>query len=80
MPENNVIPKWIKFVLIEQKEKTEVWAIHTKDFGTFLGTVKWFPSWRKYAFFPDASTVYEQDCLRDIANFIENEMEKRKKK
>lgn len=35
-----------------------------------LGVVKWWGAWRKYAFFPNPDTLYEQDCLRDIAQII----------
>jgi hypothetical protein len=36
-----------------------------------LGWVAWFSRWRKYAFYPKPETVYEEDCLRDIAEFCE---------
>lgn len=42
-----------------------------KDGGDPLGEVKWFGRWRKYAFFPERDCVFEQDCLRVIAEFCE---------
>jgi hypothetical protein len=33
--------------------------------------VRWFSRWRKYAFYPGRETVFEEDCLREIADFCE---------
>jgi hypothetical protein len=80
-------PKWIEFqecVPRTKDAKTKVWAVVTKGGsekevgGIALGAVKWFGRWRRYAFFPDPATVYEPTCLRDIASFIDSEMQKRK--
>jgi hypothetical protein len=70
--------KWIEFVLSEEKPKTKVWTVEVKENGDIIGTVKWYSGWRKYAFFPEDNTVYENDCLRDIADFIEKQMRLRK--
>lgn len=37
--------------------------------GERLGEVRWFGRWRKYAFFPLPGTLYEENCMRDIADF-----------
>ena len=60
---------WIKCVLVNKKPKTDVWMIQTQETNTLLGYIKWFPQWRKYAFFPEPHTVYEALCLEDIARF-----------
>ena len=39
--------------------------------GLFLGGIKWWGGWRKYCFFPEQATIFEKDCLRDIADFCE---------
>lgn len=36
-----------------------------------LGEIRFYSRWRKYAFFPYEGTLYEEDCLRDIAAFCE---------
>lgn len=65
--------KWIDFKLSETGEKTNKWIVVSKeaDSGIHLGIIKWYGPWRKYSFFPNEMTVFEQDCLRDIAYFIE---------
>ena len=70
--------KWIKFVLKEQKPKTQVWNIVAKEDNFVLGYIAWFSSWRKYAFFPNNNMVFESDCLRDIITFMDKLMSERK--
>ena len=47
--------------------------------GLLLGLVAWFPQWRKYAFYPLPHVVFEQVCLREIAEFIESSTAAHKK-
>ena len=67
--------KWIKFKITPRLpgRKTDIWFIETKDGNTTLGLVKWYSHWRKYCFIPAEDTIFEQDCLRDIASFIEDQ-------
>ena len=58
--------------------KTKVFSIRTTDRDLFLGLIKWHSAWRKYCFFPLENTVFEEDCLRDIARFMEEETKKHK--
>lgn len=43
-----------------------------------LGQVKWYPGFRKYSFFPSSDIVFEQQCLKDIASFLDKLMLERK--
>ena len=70
--------KWIDFVLAEEGEKTNIWDVVTSEGNKKLGIIKWFGRWRKYSFFPLSDTVYENNCLKDIAEFIEEQMRKRR--
>lgn len=65
--------KWIKTTEIATSAsgKTSIWDVHTLD-RAWLGQVKWFGPWRKYAYFPLSGTLYEPDCLRDLAQFCED--------
>jgi hypothetical protein len=65
--------EWIKFDLLPQlaKRKTPTWAVVTNDESTTLGYIGFYPRWRCYVFSPNIQTVYEQTCLRDIAEFVE---------
>ncbi len=53
--------------------KTSIWDIVARRNGAELGAVRWFGRWRRYAFYPAIDTVFEQTCLREIANFCEHQ-------
>jgi hypothetical protein len=78
------VSKWIDFELLQPpddltyKPKTKRWIVQTKQEYTQLGIIRWCCGWRKYAFYPYPDTLYEQDCLRDIADFIDKQMKERK--
>jgi len=64
--------KWIEFHRIEQSlRKTEVYNVQATERRVHLGQVRFWPKWRAFAFFPDPQTLFEKDCLRDIADFCE---------
>lgn len=55
------------------KRQTRRWTVMTRiGDGVTLGIVQWLPQWRQYVFQPAYPTAFEQDCLRDIAKFIED--------
>ena len=73
---------FISFKLWEapsEKRKTAIWRIHALD-GMVIGEVRWYAPWRKYCFSPLAASVYEQVCLREIADFIVSQTEAHKRK
>jgi hypothetical protein len=73
--------KWISFHLQSETEKTQKYDVLTKEYhpNKKLGEIKWFGRWRTYAFFPEPDTVFEKQCMKDITNFIEDLILKRKK-
>jgi hypothetical protein len=72
---------WISFKLNDRrlKAKTDTWEVWSLDEASHIGSVRWYSPWRKYCFFPSHETVWEQDCLRHIAEFIESETAKHRK-
>jgi len=71
--------KYITFRQIEQKPRTAVYVIETKEkviesscnpHPITLGIVKFYPNWRQYSFFPEAGTVFEKQCMQDIISFM----------
>lgn len=69
--------KWIHIRPNATTNKTGLWRIYA-DSGEIIGEIKWYGPFRKYSFFPYPQTVYEQDCLKEITNFIVFLMEARK--
>jgi len=84
---NNVLPeetrmnqsRFLEFIFLDTGTKTRVWLVKSKRHGNDLGLIKWFSRWRQYAFFPDAETVWNPECLRDICDLICGLMDDRKK-
>lgn len=58
--------------IIVKNRKTEVWLILNKNSGIPIGTIKWYAHWRQYCFFPEASTIFNRDCLAEIGKFVYN--------
>lgn len=71
--------KWINFKLVGEKPKTKIWMVTSNENEDELGIIEWLPRWRKYCFYPSDS-VFEEDCLRDIADFIEMKTKNHKRK
>jgi hypothetical protein len=68
---------WIAFNEDEaaaRGRKTLVWTVTAIGGGT-LGVVKFYSQWRKYAFYPNPNTLFEEECLRDIATFVATQTE-----
>ena len=74
--------KWVTFEELGKSTsgKTSAFGVFTKDGGIELGWVKWFGRWRKYSFFPTSNTIFEETCLRDIAEFIQEKTREHKAK
>ena len=71
--------KWVRFDLAgQQKPKTQVYDVTTTDDRAELGQVRWWGPWRRYSFFPYRGTLFESQCLRDIAAFCDWLMDERK--
>jgi hypothetical protein len=64
------------------QRKTNIYEVLEKGGGLTarLGEIRWFGRWRKYAFYPADATIYEETCMRDIAQFIEEETKARRAK
>jgi hypothetical protein len=71
--------KYFFAVVQEEKPKTKVYAILPRSHYDRIGIVKWYPQWRQYCFFPENETVWSRKCLEELAGFINDLMEKRKK-
>lgn len=77
-------PKWIEFTSVPVATKTKAWDVAPTGQPTeTLGRIKWYGAWRKYCFFPhngtiSSYTVFEWQCLRDIAQFCEDQTKSHK--
>lgn len=64
--------KWLRVELepIVPGAKTTSSIVFAREGGARLGRVSWYSPWRRYVFAPEADTIFEEDCLRDIATFV----------
>jgi hypothetical protein len=61
--------------------KTYIWEVHAKENpNIFLGEIKWYAKWRKYAFFPVDKCLFEEVCLIEIADFLDEATYRHKNK
>jgi len=58
---------------------TNVYDVLSLD-NVLLGTIRWYGAWRKYCFYPEAETLYEETCLSEVAEFIKTETLKHRAK
>jgi len=66
-------------VIDGRERKTERIHVVSKSHGVILGDISWYGPWRQYVFFPDDDTLFNRACLRDIADFLDELMEAKKK-
>ena len=63
------------FVGTSASGKTKVWLVDTPN---TLGTVQWYAPWRKYVVHPALGTLFDANCLREIATFCETKTQEHK--
>jgi len=74
--------KWIKIMEIGTSKtgKTKIFEVVTNEEKMqILGYIKWDGPWRKYTFQPTPDTKFEETCMRDIADFIQEQTKQHKK-
>lgn len=53
----------------ENNKKTDTYLVNSES-NDIIGKIKWYVAWRKYCFFPEEDTVYENKCLEEISNIL----------
>ena len=64
--------EWLEFreTLQLPNRKTKRFNVWSKCSESVIGSIKWYPQWRHYCFFPEEYTVYSDRCLIEISKFI----------
>lgn len=63
--------KYLIFKQIPYEGKTKRFEVISKLHGNILGRISWYGAWRQYIFSPSYPTVWNNNCLKDIINFLE---------
>lgn len=71
--------KKYKFITIEQWdgelfEKRAVYRIYNNKSGDQLGLLSYYKSWKCYVFSSKEDCVFNDKCLRDVLDFMDNEI------
>ena len=63
-----------KYFLVSEEivegRKTPILHIHSNE-GYYLGDIKWYGAWRKFCFYPVSDTIWDDKCLSELLNFLE---------
>ena len=75
--------KWIEFVEVpartDRPRITKRWDVRTtQGCPEIIGRITWSRGWRRYVLQPGDFSEWEQDCLRDVAEFLEAQSRERK--
>jgi len=62
--------KYIQFVIAHRKPKTVVINVINNGSSTILGQIAWYGAWRQYTFNPYPSTVFNNECLKEIQDVL----------
>ena len=77
--ENKLACQWILasnndyFSILEEKlegRKTPILHICSKLSGNEIGEIKWYGAWRKFCFFPNKDTIWDDKCLTSLNEFL----------
>lgn len=60
----------IYFEKLDYSDVYEKYNVRTLRDHIVLGTIEWYEKWYQYCYFPFDNTVYSQDCMMDIVEFI----------
>lgn len=58
-------------------QKTIRLIVTNKAKRHILGEIKWYGQWRRYAFQPQAGTIFDAECLGDLKAKLEELMKAR---
>jgi hypothetical protein len=60
-------------------QSSGIWWIVNRKQGGVIGMISWYWRWRRFVFEGCADAVFDEGCLRDIIDFLQQLKEKRKK-
>lgn len=70
----------LNFIFLERSKSglTSVWEVRSAHTDVLLGYISWYASWRRYTLQAVNSTIYDSVCLKEISEFLDEQMELRK--
>jgi hypothetical protein len=73
--------KKYKYIIIEQRneelfERKPVYRIFNKRSKDQIGILSYYKPWKEYVFSSQPECVFNNTCLHDVIDFLENEISK----
>ena len=67
---------YLNFEPIQLKAKKTLDVFVKSQGGTILGTIKWYPHWRRYVFHPTllVGTSFDSNCLKELTDYLDHLM------
>lgn len=62
------------------KRKTPIYHIESMLSKDEIGQIKWYGAWRKFCFYPNGDTIWDNKCLEQIIAFLNQVNTKKKNK
>jgi hypothetical protein len=59
--------------------RTKRWNVTSGEDSFVLGIIRWYAPWRKYVF-DDGNSVFDANCLQEIADFVKTQTQEHKDK
>jgi hypothetical protein len=76
--ERDVVKKYITFELVNIKPKTTEWFVINNKSRYLLASIGWLSTWRQYIVEFEEGTIFNDGCLRDVIEFLQ-ELNKKQK-
>ena len=70
--------KYLRFIDKEVNKKTKIIGVVNISHDEELGEIRWYAAWRQYCFFSSYDTVWNDDCLLQIVEVMQQLMKERK--
>ena len=64
------MPKFIEFIPGNPIDGKPAWKVCNKKSGTMIAAVLWYPTWRMYVAQFDPDSIWSEDCLKDVREFM----------
>lgn len=65
-----MIPQ-IDYIIIGKSKLGKTLIKHVVCNNTMLGVIKWYSQWRRYVFYPEINTLFDDKCLENIRYHLE---------
>lgn len=74
--------KYLAFSKTGETAKTKIFGVYSTapPYSDKVGEVRWHWPWRKYCFFTNGGTIFDNNCLQEITNFLDEENKKHREK